>query len=215
MKKKNTYKALCIITALALFAVVAIVVAEYAITNSAKEKTFDSVDVIPKNKVGLLLGTSKYVLNGRQNLFYVYRIQAAVALFNAQKIEYIIISGDNGRTEYDEPTDMKNDLMAKGVPEIAIYLDYAGFRTLDSVVRSKEIFGQDTITIISQQFHNQRAIYIATQKGMDAIGYNAKDVHTLVSMRIAIREKLARVKTLLDVLLGVNPKYLGETIDIS
>ena len=202
-------------TALALLGVVAIVVAEYAITNSAKEKTFDSVDVIPKNKVGLLLGTSKYVLNGRQNLFYVYRIQAAVALFNAQKIEYIIISGDNGRTEYDEPTDMKNDLMAKGIPESAIYLDYAGFRTLDSVVRSKEIFGQDTITIISQQFHNQRAIYIATQKGMDAIGYNAKDVHTLVSMRIAIREKLARVKTLLDVLLGVNPKYLGETIDIS
>ena len=215
MKKKNTYKALCIITTLALFAVVAIIVAEYVVTNSAKEKTFDSVDVIPKNKVGLLLGTSKYVLNGRQNLFYVYRIQAAVALFNAQKIEYIIISGDNGRTEYDEPTDMKNDLMAKGVPESAIYLDYAGFRTLDSVVRSKEIFGQDTITIISQQFHNQRAIYIATQKGMDAIGYNAKDVHTLVSMRIAIREKLARVKTLLDVLLGVNPKYLGETIDIS
>lgn len=215
MKKKNTYKALCIITTLALFAVVAIIVAEYVVTNSAKEKTFDSVDVIPKNKVGLLLGTSKYVLNGRQNLFYVYRIQAAVALFNAQKIEYIIISGDNGRTEYDEPTDMKNDLMAKGIPESAIYLDYAGFRTLDSVVRSKEIFGQDTITIISQQFHNQRAIYIATQKGMDAIGYNAKDVHTLVSMRIAIREKLARVKTLLDVLLGVNPKYLGETIDIS
>ena len=215
MKKKNTCKALCIITALALFAVVAIIVAEYVITNSAKEKTFDSVDIIPKNKVGLLLGTSKYVLNGRQNLFYVYRIQAAVALFNAQKIEYIIISGDNGRIEYDEPTDMKNDLMAKGIPESAIYLDYAGFRTLDSVVRSKEIFGQDTITIISQQFHNQRAIYIATQKGMDAIGYNAKDVHTLVSMRIAIREKLARVKTLLDVLLGVNPKYLGETIDIS
>jgi len=215
MKKKNTYKALCIITTLALFAVVAIIVAEYVVTNSAKEKTFDSVDVIPKNKVGLLLGTSKYVLNGRQNLFYVYRIQAAVALFNAQKIEYIIISGDNGRIEYDEPTDMKNDLMAKGIPESAIYLDYAGFRTLDSVVRSKEIFGQDTITIISQQFHNQRAIYIATQKGMDAIGYNAKDVHTLVSMRIAIREKLARVKTLLDVLLGVNPKYLGETIDIS
>jgi len=215
MKKKNTYKALCIITTLALFAVVAIIVAEYVVTNSAKEKTFDSVDVIPKNKVGLLLGTSKYVLNGRQNLFYVYRIQAAVALFNAQKIEYIIISGDNGRTEYDEPTDMKNDLMAKGVPESAIYLDYAGFRTLDSVVRSKEIFGQDTITIISQQFHNQRAIYIATHKGMDAIGYNAKDVYTLVSMRIIIREKLARVKTLLDVLLGVNPKYLGETIDIS
>ena len=214
MKKKNTCKALCIMTALALLGVVAIIVAEYAITNSAKEKTFDSVDVIPKNKVGLLLGTSKYVLNGRQNLFYVYRIQAAVALFNAQKIEYIIISGDNGRTEYDEPTDMKNDLMAKGIPESAIYLDYAGFRTLDSVVRSKEIFAQDTITIISQQFHNQRAIYIATHKGMDAIGYNAKDVHTLISMRIVIREKLARVKTLLDVLLCVNPKYLGETIDI-
>lgn len=134
---------------------------------------FDDVNSIPKNKVGLLLGTGKYAANGNINLFYKYRIDAAVKLYNAGKIEFILVSGDNSRKDYDEPSDFKNDLIARGIPEDKIVLDYAGFRTLDSVVRAKEIFGQTSITFISQKFHNQRAIYLAEHYDIKAVGFNA------------------------------------------
>jgi SanA protein len=120
-----------------------------------------------------------------------------------------LVSGDNSQKDYDEPTDFKKDLIAKGIPEDRIFLDYAGFRTLDSIVRAKEVFGQTSITIISQKFHNQRAIYIAKQFGIDAIGFNAKDVYNS-----HFREYLARSKASLDLVFNVQPKFLGEKIVI-
>lgn len=172
-------------------------------------QVYDSVNAIPKNKVGLLLGTGKYAASGNINLFYKYRIDAVVKLYKAGKIEYILVSGDNSRKDYDEPTDFKKDLIAKGIPEDKIFLDYAGFRTLDSVVRAKEIFGQTSITIISQKFHNQRAIYIAKQYSINAVGFNAKDVYNS-----HFREYLARSKASLDLVFNVQPKFLGEKIVI-
>jgi SanA protein len=174
-----------------------------------RHQVYDSVNAIPKNKVGLLLGTGKYAASGNINLFYKYRIDAVVKLYKAGKIEYILVSGDNSRKDYDEPTDFKKDLIAQGIPEDRIFLDYAGFRTLDSVVRAKEIFGQTSITIISQKFHNQRAIYIAKQYGIDAVGFNAKDVYNS-----HFREYLARSKASLDLVFNVQPKFLGEKIVI-
>lgn len=174
-----------------------------------RHQVYDSVNAIPKNKVGLLLGTGKYAASGNINLFYKYRIDAVVKLYKAGKIEYILVSGDNSRKDYDEPTDFKKDLIAQGIPEDRIFLDYAGFRTLDSVVRAKEIFGQTSITIISQKFHNQRAIYIAKQFGIDAVGFNAKDVYNS-----HFREYLARSKASLDLVFNVQPKFLGEKIVI-
>ncbi|WP_243472635.1 SanA/YdcF family protein [Winogradskyella sp. MH6] len=174
-----------------------------------RHQVYDSVNAIPKNKVGLLLGTGKYAASGNINLFYKYRIDAVVKLYKAGKIEYILVSGDNSRKDYDEPTDFKKDLIAKGIPEDRIFLDYAGFRTLDSVVRAKEIFGQTSITIISQKFHNQRAIYIAKQYSIDAVGFNAKDVYNS-----HFREYLARSKASLDLVFNVQPKFLGEKIVI-
>ncbi len=175
----------------------------------ARHQVYDSVNAIPKNKVGLLLGTGKYAASGNINLFYKYRIDAVVKLYKAGKIEYILVSGDNSRKDYDEPTDFKKDLIAKGIPEDRIFLDYAGFRTLDSVVRAKEIFGQTSITIISQKFHNQRAIYIAKQYSINAVGFNAKDVYNS-----HFREYLARSKASLDLVFNVQPKFLGEKIVI-
>ena len=99
--------------------------------------------------------------NGNNNLYFDYRILAAVELYKAGKIKYILISGDNRKKDYNEPEEMKKALIQKGVPAKFIYLDYAGFRTLDSVVRAKEVFGQNQLTIISQRFHNERAIYLA------------------------------------------------------
>lgn len=188
--------------------------ADFYVQKSTTASLYKDVNTIPKNKVGLLLGTVKRVKSGRLNLYYQYRIQAAVELFNAGKIEFILVSGDNSRKGYDEPTDMKDDLILKGIPADKIVLDYAGFRTLDSIVRSKAIFGQDKLTIISQPFHNERAIFIAQHKGIDAIGFSAQDVSGRYGLKVMLREKLARVKVLLDLLFGVGPKFLGEPISI-
>jgi SanA protein len=203
-----------IILLLITFLSISTVLTSLWIDHTSKGKTYDSVELIPKNKVGLVLGAGKFTRNGNINLYYKYRVEAAVALYNSGKIDYILISGDNGRTDYDEPTDFKNDLIAKGIPAEKIYLDYAGFRTLDSVVRAKEIFGQNTFTIISQKFHNQRAIYLAKSYGIEAIGYNAKDVMGAYGLKTQLREYLARAKASLDVFFNVEPKFLGEKITI-
>ncbi len=185
------------------------------IERSTKNKVFDQVSAIPSNKVGLLLGTIEILPNGRRNLYFDFRIQAAVQLYKVGKIRYIVASGDNHIKGYDEPTMMKQALMRKGIPESAIYLDYAGFRTLDSVVRCKEIFGQTQFTIISQPFHNQRAIFIASSKGLKTVGFNARTVSRRYGWKIIVREYFARVKAVLDIyILRKQPKFLGPTVPI-
>ena len=191
-----------------------LIISNFLITNSADNKTFQSVDNIPFNKVGLVLGTAKILKNGQVNLYFKYRIAATTKLYRNGKIQYVLVSGDNGHEGYDEPTDFKNELIKNGIPADKIYLDYAGFRTLDSVVRAKKIFGQSKITFISQKFHNERAIYLAKHFGIDAIGFNAKDVSKKFGLKVRIREYFARTKAFLDILLNVQPKFLGKKIII-
>jgi len=185
------------------------------VSHANKDRLYSDVSKIPKTKVGLLLGTGKYLKSGQVNLYYKYRVDAAVELFKKGKIKFILISGDNSRKDYNEPEMFRNDLIKLGIPEDKIYLDYAGFRTLDSVVRAKEIFGQDQYTIISQKFHNERAIFISENKSINAIGFNAKDVRAKYGFKTKLREVFARTKMVLDLyLLGKQPKYLGDTIEI-
>lgn len=186
----------------------------YTITNSTKSKTFSNITTIKKNRVGLLLGTAKYYKDGGINLYFKYRIDAAVALYNNDKIDFILVSGDNRTLNYNEPIAFKNELIKRGIPAEAIFLDYAGFRTLDSVVRAKAIFGQTEITVISQQFHNERAIYIAEKNGITAIGFNAKDVDGTDGLKVRFREYFARTKALLDIIFHVEPRFYGEKIEI-
>ena len=160
-----------------ILSLIAIFGADRLVEKSASDKVFNSTKEIPHNKVGLFLGTGKILSNGRINLYYKYRIEAAAKLYKAGKVDFILVSGDNSTKDYDEPSTIKADLIEKGIPSSKIYLDYAGFRTLDSLVRCQEVFGQNSITIISQQFHNERAIYIAKRKNIDAVGFNAKDVN--------------------------------------
>jgi len=199
---------------LTILVIVGVFIINNQVTNFAKGRTYYKTRHIPHRRVGLLLGTGRVVSTGQMNLYYLYRIRATVALFKAHKIDLILISGDNSRKDYDEPSMMKTDLMAQGIPEERIHLDYAGFRTLDSMVRCKEIFGQNKVTVISQHYHNERAIYIAHKKGIDAIGFNAIDVGGSYGIKNHTREKLARVKMILDLLLNKQPKYLGEKIKI-
>jgi SanA protein len=191
-----------------------IIGSDYYVESHVQNKLYKDVETILYNKVGLVLGTVKILKNGNINRYYQYRIDAAAALFKAGKIKYILVSGDNSKKGYDEPTDMKDDLIKKGVPENRIFLDFAGFRTLDSVVRSKAIFGQKSISIISQKFHNERAVFIANHKDIDAIGFEAQDVSIRAGLVVQFREKLARVKVLIDVVFGVQPKFLGEEVEI-
>lgn len=176
---------------------------------------YTSVTEIPESDVALVLGTAKYRKNGGRNLYYRYRMEAAVKLFKAGKVKAIICSGDNATRYYDEPSTMKADLVKMGIPASLIHLDFAGFRTLDSVVRSKEIFSQTSVTVVSQSFHNERALYIASHKGIKAIGFNAQDVSRSYGLKTQAREYLARVKTILDIhFLNTEPKFLGERIRI-
>lgn len=185
------------------------------IMHSTAPFIYNDVNELPKNRVGLVLGTSKTLPNGRTNIYYRYRLEAAVKLYKANKIDYILVSGDNSRKEYNEAEDMQSDLMAAGIPKSRIYLDYAGFRTLDSVVRAKEIFGQTKFTCISQAFHNERAVFIAQNKALDVVAFNAKDVSMRYGFKVQLREYLARVKMLLDLfVINKQPKFLGDKIEI-
>ncbi|MBC7474685.1 MAG: YdcF family protein [Candidatus Sericytochromatia bacterium] len=192
-----------------------IIFSNWLVINRAKGLTFDDVAQIKENKVGLVLGTIKNLENGRINLYFKYRMDAAELLFKQGKVKYLIVSGDNSHEGYNEPLDMKQDLMSRGIPEDKIFADYAGFRTLDSIVRAKEIFQQNSFTIISQKFHNERAIFISQAKGFNVIGFNAQDVNKIDGLSVQIREYLARVKVLIDIyIINQQPKFLGEKIKI-
>lgn len=191
-----------------------IIVCNTIITRTTEDRTFFDVQQIPSNRVGLILGTSSRLTNGSANPYYTHRINATVALYQANKIKFVLVSGDNGTIYYNEPDTIKKDLIKAGIPEDVIFLDYAGFRTLDSMVRAKFIFGLEKVTVISQQFHNERAIYIAHQKGLDAIGFNAQDLSTSQGIKVQFREYLARVKVFIDALLNTQPKFYGEPIEI-
>lgn len=191
-----------------------ILLSNFIINSSTQGKTFSKIDEVPANRVGLVLGTSNKLVGGQPNPYYSYRIHAALALFKAKKIDFILVSGDNGTQYYNEPETIKKDLVAGGVPTEKIFLDYAGFRTLDSMVRAKEVFGLDRVTIISQKFHNERAIYLAEKKGLTAVGFNAEDVSGNNGLKVHVREYFARVKVFIDLVFNTQPKFYGEQIEI-
>jgi len=205
--------ALCVLVALS---VVLLIAARIVIAGAAKGRTYSDASLVPHRHVGLVLGCPKRVSGGWSNPYFENRIAAATDLYRRGKIDYLVVSGDNHVQGYDEPTDMKNALVDKGVPADRIYLDYAGFRTLDSVVRVKEIFGQDRVTIVSQEFHNQRAIFLADHHGIDAIGFNAPEVALRFGLKTVCREQFAKVKAVFDVyLLHKQPHFLGQKIAIA
>lgn len=207
-------KLLRLLLAIFLLGLLSVLIPNYLITSNANQKTFDSINVIPKNKVGVILGASKYTSYGYINLYYKYRIEAAVKLYESGKVDFLLVSGDNSSKHYDEPSTFKEDLIAAGIPQEKIFLDYAGFRTLDSMARAKAIFGQESITVISQKFHNERAIFLAEHFKINVIGYNAKDVSSRYGLSTNLREYLARTKSIMDIIFGVEPKFYGNPIVI-
>ena len=210
--KKVFFLALMALLLLGAAAVAFAIWADGHVAARASARVYDNLDEIPKRDVVLVLGTSKYA-NGRLNSFYASRIRAAAALYNAGKVDGILVSGDNGSDDYNEPAEMKADLVALGVPADFITADYAGFRTLDSIYRAEEVFGLQTYTVVSQPFHLERALYLAGQRGQDAIGFAAYGPSGYWGRRVRAREVLARALAVLDVeLLRREPRFLGEPV---
>lgn len=203
-----------ILITLAVLPFLILLICNVVIERAAKDRTFHTIESVPQNKVGIILGTSRHLIEGGINPFYTHRIDATIALFKAGKIEFILVSGDNGTVYYNEPDTMKKDLIKGGIPEDRIFMDFAGFRTLDSMVRAKEVFGLTKATVISQEFHNERAIYLAQKHGLHAIGYNAQDVQGNRGLKVHLREYFARVKVFVDILMKTQPKFLGKKVII-
>jgi len=183
---------------------------------AASGRLYADVAAVPPRKVGLVLGTSHWLANGGENQFFTTRMDAAAELYRAQKVRFLLVSGDNRAANYDEPAQMRSALLARGVPAQAIYCDYAGITTLDSVVRAGAVFGAGgDLTIISQGFHNQRALYFAAHRGIDAIAFNASDVHSFHATRTLARERAARLRAWWDVNVGEREaRHLGPPIPI-
>ena len=181
---------------------------------ASRGRIFTDLQQVPKTKVGLVFGTSPRVA-GRENLYFRYRIEAATQVWNAGQVATLIVSGDNRAYSYNEPNKMKQALIERGIPANRIVCDYAGLRTLDSVVRAKEIFGADSILFISQRFQNERAIYLAHANGITAYGFAAQDVEPHADFKTRLREVGARVKMWLDVnFLKTRPLHLGHKITL-
>ena len=194
-----------------LLAVGALWLADGACQRAAVGRVFRSVESVPQNDVGLVLGTSKTTPRGAANLHFNRRIEAAIALYRSGRVKHLLVSGDNHTKGYDEATDMRDALIAGGVPARAITCDYAGFRTLDSVVRAKTVFGLERCTIVSEEFHCPRALWIAREHGLDAVAFAAPDLKSLRwSARVKAREILARAWCGIDLyLLHRSPKFAG------
>jgi len=185
------------------------------IKRSTRAFIYTSPEEVPVNHAGLVLGTSRYLRGGGINPYFQYRIDAAEDLFLRGKIHYIIVSGDNSRMSYNEPVHMQSALLEKGIPEDRIFLDYAGFRTLDSIIRCKMIFGQDHVTVITQKFHAQRALFIARHHGLEAVAYTAGDVSVRQGAGVMTREWFAKVRAMLDIyLFHSSPRFLGDPVEI-
>lgn len=199
-------------------AVLAFATIRYAarrIERASAAAVFAETQAVPHERVGLVLGCSPVLRSGAPNGYFENRIAAAAALFRAGKVDYLLVSGDNHVATYDEPAAMRSALVQRGVPADRIVCDYAGFSTLDSIVRAQRVFGLREFCVITQREHALRALYVARAQGIAAVAFAADDVPVWSGWRTRARESLARVRTLLDVhVVHRQPHFLGPAIAI-
>jgi len=178
-----------------------------------KPYIYDEVQELPHRQVGVVLGTSKYYRTGLINQYYLYRIQGAINAYNSGKVKYLLLSGDNALQSYNEPRTMRKDLIAAGIPANDIVLDYAGFRTLDSIVRTRKVFDTNDFLVITQRFHCERALFIALHMGIQAQCFAVSSPKNMLTVRV--REVFARLGALGDLyILKRQPRFLGPLIPI-
>lgn len=210
MIRKLVRLLVCLALAVGLLAAAIVVGSSWIVGNLAHGRLVTNPASLPKDETALVLGTSPSVAGHRANPHFENRIAAAADLFRRGCVKHLLLSGDNGSRGYDEPSNMRRALLALGVPDSAMTLDYAGFRTLDSVARARKIFGLDKLVIVTDRFHTSRALFLARHFGIDAVAFPSKDVPLRYSARSIVRECFARVKACLDVyVLHTGPHFLG------
>ncbi|PRC92038.1 SanA/YdcF family protein [Solimicrobium silvestre] len=204
----------CVVGSIGLLiscAMLIIVLADWRISDVAKNKIVAQAEQVVDQDVVLVLGTSPQI-GSKPNYFYVERIRAVVQLWQLGKVRAVLVSGDNSTPHYNEPDRMKRDLVAAGIPPEFITCDYAGLRTYDSIARAGKIFGLKRVVIVSQREHLERALYLASAMHLDATGLAAADAPNWWQVRQQVREALARVKAMLDIAVELPPKHLGLPI---
>ncbi|NIY92620.1 ElyC/SanA/YdcF family protein [Vibrio diazotrophicus] len=175
----------------------------------SEDHIISDITQVPEFQVAVVLGTSKY-LGKTLNEYYSHRINAAISLYDLGKVHRFLLSGDNAHRSYNEPWTMKRDLLKAGIPDASIFLDYAGFRTLDSIVRAKRIFDTDNFLIITQRFHCERALFIAQYHDINATCLAVSDPVNSSGLKIRTREVFARTKAFFDLyIFNTQPKFLG------
>ncbi|ELR68819.1 SanA protein [Fulvivirga imtechensis AK7] len=182
---------------------------------STTADVYTELDKVPSSQVALVLGTSHRLVDGSPNPFFHERMKTAAELYKQGKVKHILVSGDNATIYYNEPHKMRQALIKLGIPSEKITLDYAGFRTLDSIIRCKKVFGQDNIIIITQPFHSYRALFISNYYDMQAVAMTTEKVES--SIKVQIREYFARMLAVWDLyVIKKEPKFLGkkETLDV-
>ncbi|WGE70525.1 YdcF family protein [Actinobacillus equuli subsp. haemolyticus] len=171
-----------------------------------KDSIYTDIEKLPKYNDAVVLGTSKYYSKGSPNLYYKYRLEAAMTLLKRGKVKNLLVSGDNKTPYYNEPKVMQNDLRRMGVQKELIKQDFAGYRTLDSIVRAREVYQLEPFVIVTQQFHCERALFIAKYHHIDAVCFAAKYPEGHIKVRI--REFFARLGMLWDFLMDTQPETL-------
>ena len=212
MKKSRLPRPLRILAWSALGIVLVIIACNCWLLAANRTRIFSTGTDVPVRAVAIVLGTSPRV--GRwKNSFFEGRMDTAAQLWRAGKVRHLLVSGDNSRNDYDEPTAMRDALLTRGVPARAITLDYAGFRTLDSLVRAREVFGLRDLIIVTDDWHQPRAIFLAAAAGLDALGVSSAELPWSMSGKTRVREWLSRVKAVADVcVLRTKPKFLGQPV---
>ena len=200
-------------TAAALIAALEAVLTAGWLVGKTSSRIYSSVNDIPAREFGMVLGVSPYS-NGRPNPVFAGRLQAAAELYHAGKVRMLVVSGASRPEElYDEIPAMTQGLVALGVPEDVIVGDGKGFRTLDSILRMRDVFGYDDFITISQRSHVERALYLADQHGISTIGFEAGILPGLYPnewLGSAIRAHLSNVKAILDIAIDRQAKYPTE-----
>lgn len=194
-------------------AVLAVVGVNLWMTTSSSGRIYTEAAKVPVTDVALVLGTSK-LIDGGMNVHFKVRMDAAAELYKAGRVKHFLVSGDNSSRHYNEPQDMKDALVERGVPAAAVTCDYAGFRTLDSVVRARDIFEVKECVIVSDDFHLARALWIADRHGIKATAFYSDAVSWSASGKTRVREWLARVKAVTDEITGTEPKFGGQKVPI-
>lgn len=202
-----------IVLYLAIIGLVVIVSVNYYVRSSTKNKIYYSVKKFPKNDVGIIFGAG---INGdRPSKYLKDRLDAGILLYKMKRINKILLSGDNGRDEYDELTVMKNYCYNHGVDTTKIFIDYAGFDTYSTMYRAKHIFKIKKATLISQEYHLNRAIFIGNKLGIKSAGYTANNGEYHGYKYVTFREYGSIFKSFFDVLRNREPRFLGNPININ